>query len=139
MDTGSGQCHSGQSGCRSEKIPLKDSCSWQPDSSTASRPATLSHAARQLPPRRITASCITPFHHIQPTDTAMDPNAPPSPRSRSRVERAIESNKRINSFQQMMYVSGETGESSVETTSIIEDIVRQQVIELVWPHAPRLG
>lgn len=32
---------------------------------------------------------------------------------------------------QMMYVSGETGEPSVETTSIIEDIVRQQVIELV--------
>lgn len=31
----------------------------------------------------------------------------------------------------MMYVSGETGEPSVETTSIIEDIVRQQVIELV--------
>jgi transcription initiation protein SPT3 len=32
---------------------------------------------------------------------------------------------------QMMYVSGETGEPSVETTSIIEDIVRQQVIELL--------
>lgn len=31
----------------------------------------------------------------------------------------------------MMYVSGETGEPSVETTSIIEDIVRQQVIEIV--------
>lgn len=32
---------------------------------------------------------------------------------------------------QMMYVSGETGEVSVETTSIIEEIVRQQVIELL--------
>ena len=31
----------------------------------------------------------------------------------------------------MMYVSGETGEPSVETTGIIEDIVRQQVVELV--------
>ena len=31
----------------------------------------------------------------------------------------------------MMYVSGETGEPSVETTGIIEDIVRQQVIEIV--------
>ncbi|KYK59310.1 SAGA-like transcriptional regulatory complex subunit Spt3 [Drechmeria coniospora] len=31
----------------------------------------------------------------------------------------------------MMYVSGETGEAPVETTSIIEDIVRQQVIELL--------
>lgn len=36
-----------------------------------------------------------------------------------------------DTFKQMMYVSGETGEPSVETTSIIEDIVRQQVIELV--------
>jgi hypothetical protein len=31
----------------------------------------------------------------------------------------------------MMYVSGETAEPIVETTSMIEDIVRQQVIELV--------
>lgn len=36
---------------------------------------------------------------------------------------------------QMMYVSGETGEPSVETTGIIEEIVRQQVIEIVLlPH-----
>lgn len=34
-------------------------------------------------------------------------------------------------IQQMMYVSGETGEPSVETTGIIEEIVRQQVIEIV--------
>ncbi|KAK4099661.1 TFIID-18kDa-domain-containing protein [Parathielavia hyrcaniae] len=34
-------------------------------------------------------------------------------------------------IQQMMYVSGETGEPSVETTGIIEDIVRQQVIEIL--------
>ena len=32
---------------------------------------------------------------------------------------------------QMMYVSGETGEPSPETTGLIEDIVRQQVVELV--------
>ncbi|KAI1806616.1 S-adenosyl-L-methionine-dependent methyltransferase [Daldinia bambusicola] len=31
----------------------------------------------------------------------------------------------------MMYVSGETGEPSVETTTIIEEIVRQQVIEML--------
>ncbi|KAL2877905.1 Transcription initiation protein spt3 [Colletotrichum sp. CLE4] len=31
----------------------------------------------------------------------------------------------------MMYVSGETAEPSIETTSMIEDIVRQQVIELL--------
>lgn len=36
-----------------------------------------------------------------------------------------------NVLKKMMYVSGETAEPSVETTSIIEDIVRQQVIELV--------
>ncbi|KEZ41225.1 hypothetical protein SAPIO_CDS7312 [Scedosporium apiospermum] len=34
-------------------------------------------------------------------------------------------------IEQMMYVSGETAEPSVETTGIIEDIVRQQVIELL--------
>ncbi|KAL2889670.1 AP-2 complex subunit sigma [Ceratocystis lukuohia] len=33
--------------------------------------------------------------------------------------------------KQMMYVSGETAEPSVETTGIIEDIVRQQVVELI--------
>ena len=32
---------------------------------------------------------------------------------------------------QMMFVSGETGDPSAETTGIIEDIVRQQVIEIV--------
>lgn len=35
------------------------------------------------------------------------------------------------SIKQMMFVSGETAEPSIETTGIIEDIVRQQVIELV--------
>ena len=34
-------------------------------------------------------------------------------------------------LRQMMYVSGETGEPSVETTGIIEDIVRAQVVEIV--------
>ncbi|KAI2607376.1 TFIID-18kDa-domain-containing protein [Hypoxylon fragiforme] len=34
-------------------------------------------------------------------------------------------------IQQMMYVSGETGEPSVETTAMIEEIVRQQVIEML--------
>ena len=44
-----------------------------------------------------------------------------------------------NALKKMMYVSGETGEPSAETTGIIEEIVRQQVIELVsiptlsWP------
>ena len=34
-------------------------------------------------------------------------------------------------FRQMMFVSGETGEPSPETTGIIEEIVRQQVVEIV--------
>jgi hypothetical protein len=33
--------------------------------------------------------------------------------------------------QKMMYVSGETGEPSPETTGMVEEIVRQQVIEMV--------
>ena len=31
----------------------------------------------------------------------------------------------------MMYVSGETAEPSAETTGMVEEIVRQQVIEMV--------
>ncbi|KAK8119474.1 Spt3 [Apiospora kogelbergensis] len=34
-------------------------------------------------------------------------------------------------IQQMMYVSGEAGEPSIETTAMIEEIVRQQVIEML--------
>ena len=37
----------------------------------------------------------------------------------------------INDILQMMYVSGETGEPSAETTGMIEEIVRQQVVEIV--------
>jgi Transcription initiation factor IID, 18kD subunit len=36
-------------------------------------------------------------------------------------------------YEQMMFVSGETAEPSTETTSLIEDIVRQQVVEMVKP------
>ena len=34
-------------------------------------------------------------------------------------------------LEQMMFVSGETAEVPAETTSMIEEIVRQQVIEMV--------
>lgn len=44
-----------------------------------------------------------------------------------------------NTIKQMMYVSGETGEPSVETTGIIEDIVRQQVVEIVSRPSNDLG
>ncbi|KAI0202470.1 TFIID-18kDa-domain-containing protein [Astrocystis sublimbata] len=45
-------------------------------------------------------------------------------------------------IQQMMYVSGEPGECSTETTAMIEEIVRQQVIEMLrncTEHAARRG
>ena len=34
-------------------------------------------------------------------------------------------------FEQMMFVSGETAEPSTETTGMIEELVKQQVIEMV--------
>ena len=36
-------------------------------------------------------------------------------------------------LQQMMFVSGETAEPSAETTWMIEEIVREQVVEMVCP------
>jgi hypothetical protein len=39
----------------------------------------------------------------------------------------------------MMYVSGETAEASSETTGMIEEIVRQQVIEMVCHISPRFN
>ena len=52
-------------------------------------------------------------------------------RRRSRV--CLFARRLTQSTLQMMYVSGETAEPPVETTSIMEDIVRQQVIEMVCP------
>lgn len=43
--------------------------------------------------------------------------------------------KVTNFIHQMMFVSGETAEPSIETTTLIEDIVRQQVVEIVCPSA----
>ena len=37
----------------------------------------------------------------------------------------------IPELQQMMFVAGETGEPSGETTTLIEQIVHEQVIEMV--------
>ena len=39
----------------------------------------------------------------------------------------------IIALTQMMFVSGETAEPSPETTGMIEEIVRQQVVEMVSP------
>ena len=41
-------------------------------------------------------------------------------------------------LRQMMFVSGEAGEPSAETTGIIEEIVRQQVVEIVSLTIPLL-
>jgi hypothetical protein len=40
---------------------------------------------------------------------------------------------------QMMFVSGETAEASPETTGMIEEIVRAQVIEMVSTHLPNIS
>jgi transcription initiation protein SPT3 len=40
-------------------------------------------------------------------------------------------NKLITTTPQMMFVSGETGDPSIETTSMIENIVQQQVMEML--------
>ena len=39
-------------------------------------------------------------------------------------------------IEQMMFVSGETAEVSFTTTGIIEEIVREQVVEMVSTHPP---
>jgi transcription initiation protein SPT3 len=58
-------------------------------------------------------------------------NCPLSYDAEQKRQRIIFRHMLISTMRQMMYVSGETAEPPVETTSIIEDIVRQQVIELV--------
>lgn len=51
-------------------------------------------------------------------------------------ENAFKNTKQEREFAdntaKMMYVSGETAEPSAETTGMVEEIVRQQVIEMVW-------
>ena len=42
----------------------------------------------------------------------------------------------IPELQQMMFVAGETGEPSSETTTLIEQIVHEQVIEMVSSLGP---
>ncbi len=70
-------------------------------------------------------------------------DSPVAPDGRGRDTHGIEPHPReaIADYlnYQMMYVSGETGEPSVETTGIIEDIVRQQVIEIVSGPSPSTG
>lgn len=65
---------------------------------------------------------VIPLHDLNPHPSVQQMGAETMPQFKARI---------INVIQQMMYVSGETAEPSVDTTSIIEDAVRQQVIELV--------
>lgn len=67
-----------------------------------------------------------------------DPSVGPQPEGISAADR--EDNETNEQFRkrltiglrrQMMFVSGETAEPSTETTTLIEEIVRQQVIEMV--------
>ncbi|OXV09126.1 hypothetical protein Egran_03114 [Elaphomyces granulatus] len=48
-----------------------------------------------------------------------------------RTEKSERSPKYRQEIQQMMFVSGETADPPIETTTIIEEIVRQQVIEML--------
>lgn len=63
---------------------------------------------------------ITELHYTEMHHTVPAPNLD-----------KIRSDLRETTIMQMMYVSGETGEPSLETLAIIEEIVRAQVIELV--------
>lgn len=61
-------------------------------------------------------------------------------RSQNSEDNSAETNERFgakitNFIYQMMFVSGETAEPSIETTTLIEDIVRQQVVEIVYHSA----
>ncbi|KAK4087532.1 Transcription initiation factor IID, 18kDa subunit [Purpureocillium lilacinum] len=92
-----------------------------PSTGFISQPSALNLQQPQMPP--------TPLPSMDTNEQeARPPMLMPHPSARS------QKNPRelmINTVRQMMYVSGETAEPSVETTSIIEDIVRQQVIELL--------
>jgi hypothetical protein len=50
---------------------------------------------------------------------------------RTRAARVTYKKKLMYDVFKMMYVSGETAEPSSETTGMVEEIVRQQVIEMV--------
>lgn len=74
-----------------------------------------------------------PLHHLK--DAFMIAHGLPTPPHDVRTRSEPRPRETIANYLmlKMMYVSGETGEPSVETTCIIEDIVRQQVIEIVSP------
>lgn len=55
---------------------------------------------------------------------------------RARADRVTQKKMLMYDFLQMMYVSGETSEPSSETTGMVEEIVRQQVIEMVCTPSP---
>ena len=57
---------------------------------------------------------------------------------RSKTKAQEKREKLTSWFDQMMFVSGETAEPSTETTGMIEELVRQQVIEMASIHI-RLG
>ena len=72
------------------------------------------HFNLQTIPRSIVYQPLRPVKHV-PKDETMEA-------FRTRL---------IIRIAQMMYVSGETAEPSHETTGMVEEIVRQQVIEMV--------
>lgn len=65
-------------------------------------------------------------HPVRP----LTPQSPEIDPSHIETERMFRDNL-TDMIHKMMFVSGETAEPSVETTTLIEEIVRQQVIEIV--------
>lgn len=68
-------------------------------------------------------------HHPRSTMSLLNDTSAPPP-----GKEIAEGFKRIvliPELQQMMFVAGETGEPSSETTTLIEQIVHEQVIEMV--------
>lgn len=59
------------------------------------------------------------------------PQAPEEPEDDAQPKHKKTDYGMANVIVKMMYVSGETAEPSAETTGMVEEIVRQQVIEMV--------
>ena len=75
-----------------------------------------------------------PLSLMDSAPTMFAPSMPKATGSKPRSddETQFEFKQRLNHYlRQMMFVSGETAEPSAETTWMIEEIVREQVLEMV--------
>ena len=88
-----------------------------PDNKTSATSATTTH------PGPLEAYSYQPEVHVNPTNNTTDTDD-------DETEEMFKI-RLTHWLQQMMFVSGETAEPTAETTSLVEEIVRQQVIEMV--------